>query len=782
MRRFFVCFGTIVAACVSLAVSRAAADVPEATYIFPAGAQRGTTVDVRIGGLHLHDACPIEFDASDVTAPKAIQRTQTIRFEGPLLPQPDSQRAEDYPNDYAAQLKIAADAPPGVRWWRLSTSQGVTPSQAFVVGDLPEIVEQEIEGATIAVAVETPVTVNGRIYPREDVDEWSFRGVKGRTVRCEVTAARIGSPLDSQIEILDAAGRRLAFNSDHFGADSLVLFTPPADGEYRIRIFDAAFGGLQTHVYRLTLSELPHVAAVYPLGGRRGSTTEFELAGLGVDGLKQSLVLPKDATDEHFATFKIAGKPTNTVPLDVSDFEERLEAEPNDDVEHAAALAVPSVANGRIGRAGDVDFWAVEAKAKDVIQFEVRAARLGSPVDSVVTVVDAAGLPIGTNDDLTTSEADSFVRFTAPEDGRYYLRVEDRSPNRGGAAFAYRVVAQPAGAGDFRLALTTDAASLNRNGTFKFDKLLITRLGFAGDIFLKIDGLPPGVTFTPEKIGNGRPEVTLQFKADDGLPIALHRCTVRGTAKIGDAEVSRTATVDVRPDEPPLETLRLMVAMPTPFVYSGSLTLPYAQRGTFFTRHFEIERNGFEGPIEVRLAERQMRHLQGVKGKSIVVPAGENEFDYTIYLPTFLEMGRTSRTVMTLLGEVVDEQGRKHKVSYTSGDPQRQIALIIGPGPLTIDADPATLAPTAEQPSDVQIQLDRDAAVTGPVRIELLVPPHMRGVSAEPIVVAAGETAGTLRLRFAADAGPFNFPLTLRAVHGEGLNQVVAETALEIVE
>ena len=39
----------------TLAVSRAAADVPEALYIFPAGGQRGTTVDARIGGCNLHD-------------------------------------------------------------------------------------------------------------------------------------------------------------------------------------------------------------------------------------------------------------------------------------------------------------------------------------------------------------------------------------------------------------------------------------------------------------------------------------------------------------------------------------------------------------------------------------------------------------------------------------------------------------------------------------------------------------------------------------------------------
>ena len=124
------------------------------------------------------------------------------------------------------------------------------------------------------------------MFPREDIDEWSFRAVKGQTIRCEVEAARFGSPLDSQLEIVDAAGRRLAVNSDHFGDDSLIVFTAPADGEYRVRIFDAAYGGLQPYVYRLTLSDRPHVLSTYPLGGRRGEKTTFELTGIGVESAR----------------------------------------------------------------------------------------------------------------------------------------------------------------------------------------------------------------------------------------------------------------------------------------------------------------------------------------------------------------------------------------------------------------------------------------------------------------------------------------------------------------
>src|SRR5262249_39069563 len=120
------------------------ANPPVASYIFPAGGQRGTKVAARVGGLFLHGGCGFELRGPGVQAPSRFQPTSTRWFEGPLLPLPDSQRAEDYPKDMAGTIGIDSDAPVGVRYWRLWTSQGATSSMPFVVGDLPEVVEEEI--------------------------------------------------------------------------------------------------------------------------------------------------------------------------------------------------------------------------------------------------------------------------------------------------------------------------------------------------------------------------------------------------------------------------------------------------------------------------------------------------------------------------------------------------------------------------------------------------------------------------------------------------------------
>ncbi len=118
--------------------------------------------------------------------------------------------------------------------------------------------------------------------------------------------------------------------------------------------------------------------------------------------------------------------------------------------------------------------------------------------------------------------------------------------------------------------------------------------------------------------------------------------------------------------------------------------MKYAQRGGKFVRHFTIDRGGFAGPLTVRLADRQTRHLQGVQGPTIDVPAAVSEFDYPVFLPPWMEIGRTSRTVVMAVGEVVDPDGSKHKVSFTSLNQNEQIVALVDPGQLSIELDRQT--------------------------------------------------------------------------------------------
>jgi hypothetical protein len=761
------------------------ADEPGAAYIFPAGGQRGTAIDFRVGGLCLHDGANFEMLGPGVDADAAIRPGETVWFEGPVIPLPASQALENYPKDYLGQVRLAADAPLGTRPWRLWTSQGATPALRFVVGELPEIVEQEIDGEPLPVRVALPLTINGRTFPREDVDEWEFEARAGQGVWAEVCAARIGSPVDSQLEVLDSAGRVLAENGDALGADSLVRFTAPADGVYRVRILDANFGGLQHYAYRLTISTGPRVDGIYPLGGRRGTATQFELRCSGFAQPSVEFALPADGPADWWTTLGTADAASNSFQVDLDDLEERLEAEPNDDAASAPRVSPATVCNGRIDRPGDVDLWAFAAAAGQALELDLRAARLGSPLDGVLVVLDAEGQELARADDLADGQPDCRLAFTAPADGTFVVRVEERFSTRGGPEFAYRLrIAPPVP--DYRLTLLPDALSVPRGGEAKLTVAAERLGGFNEEIKLAIDGLPAGIAVEAAAIPAGQASVQLTLKADAAAPIRASRVVVRGTAAIAGVEVQRTAALAPLPGGWPLpgaavDSALVAVALPTPFKVVGRYVVMHHPRGTTYSRRYSIERGSYEGPLVVRLADRQARHLQGVSGGTIVVPAGATEFEYPVQLPPWMEIGRTSRSTVMAVGEIVEPDGSRHQVSFTSQNQNEQIVALVDPAPLAVQLERASLSAQFEAPADVPVRVQRDPEVEGDVRLELIVPPHIDGVAAEPIVVPAGQDRATLTIRFTSGAGPFNAPLLVRAAAVWRGQPAVAEAKLTVV-
>jgi hypothetical protein len=107
------------------------------------------------------------------------------------------------------------------------------------------------------------VVVNGRIDRPGDQDVFRFEGRAGEEVVAEVFARRLDSPLDSVLQLTDAAGRQLAANDDHedkgsglltHHADSLLRAVLPKKGTYYVRLGDAQRQGGAEYGYRLRIS------------------------------------------------------------------------------------------------------------------------------------------------------------------------------------------------------------------------------------------------------------------------------------------------------------------------------------------------------------------------------------------------------------------------------------------------------------------------------------------------------------------------------------------------
>jgi hypothetical protein len=774
----------IVVLCGFSFASSVCGEEPTVSYIFPAGGQRGTAVKFHVGGHFLHGEASFRMYGRGVATGDKVREVPTLWFEGPVIPLPASQQKEDYPKDHLGEVVIAKDAPLGERLWRVWTSQGATPAMKFIVGELPEVVEDEIDGEPIPVPVTLPVTVNGRIFPREDVDIWSFTAQKGQTVWCEVQAARLGSPLESRLEIRGPQGQMLAENAGYFGSDAFVRFTAPADGIYQVRIHDSSFDGLQHYVYRLTISKGPHVEAIYPAGGRRNSELSACLIGANVHDKPVKIDLAAEPGETAaFRQVKVGDALTNPFLLEVGDLPEMLENEPNNSAAQARHADVPLVANGRIDQPGDVDCWSFKAAKGQSVQLDLRAARLGAPLDSVLKVTDASGKELARSDDLGGNETDSQLTFRAPADGTYVAQVEEQFSNRGGPRFIYRLtinnVAPPA---DFQLSLGGDALTVLRAGQARVRLDVLRSGGFNGPVELKIEGVPPGVTVSPTVIPAGQNGVQLAFKADASARIGGTELTITGSAELGPGKerVTRSARVAAPRGSLRLDQLFLAVGVPTPFKFKSTYALVHAGRGATFRKRYQLERKGYTGPLTVVLADRQARHLQGVAGPAIVIPPEANEFEYAVQLPPWLEIGRTSRTVLMAVGEIVDVDGSRHRVSFSSQAQNEQIVVLADAGPISITALKTSLLAQPRTTVELPLRIERAKEVQGPVTVQALPAKHMRGVSAEAVTVSEGQTEATLIIRFGSEPGPFNLPLLIRASGLRANDPVLAETKVEV--
>lgn len=762
---------------------------PTAHYIFPAGGQQGTTVEFKVGAQFAYENAQFDMVGDGIEAVDQIQEIETLRLRAPLLTKPLSMKPESYPRDFAGNVKIAADAAVGQRYWRFWTSQGVTPTRIFVVGDLPEVIEEEIEGAPIPQAVTLPVTVNGRIYPREDIDIWTFTAKAGTTYRLEVAARQLGSPLDMRIEILDPDGRRVDEAIGAENADPTIHFTAKTSGIHQVALNDVKFSGLLDYVYRLTLTETTHVDWVYPLGAQRGSSVKLQAGSNGRDRevLTSALQIPQRAPAAYRHVVRSAGRVANSVFLEVGDHPEQLEAEPNDEWNSLTAppAVAPTVLNGRIAKRGDRDVWAFQAHQDEKVVLDLLASRLGSPLDSVIEVLDGAGEALAEADD-GGGGTDSRLEFTPPADGVYYVCVRERFRSRGGPGFAYRLHLGLKAEPNFTLALGNDAMTLKRGEKGNIN-VSVQRYGaFKGPVRLTVENVPPHLVISETVLPADKPSVAIPVEVKEDAPISGTRLRVHGTGEHDGYRLTRAAVRPAPRGEQPLDNLIVSIALSTPFtIKSAGLYHTRGARGGTLKFPFHIERNGFKDPITVTIAGKQRRHLQGVIGKPVVVPAGISDFEYTFYLPPNMEVSRTGRVLVTGIGVVEEPDGSKHTLAFSHND-WAQLTLQTFAGRLSLTLNRGSIQLGPEKEATVRFNVTRGVGIDVPIKLELVTPRHISGISADPVTLEAEVSQGEFRIRAAKKAGAFNrgifnAPLMVRATGMLEDGYVVDEAFLDVV-
>jgi hypothetical protein len=175
----------------------------------------------------------------------------------PLAGNP-GQRLEVEPIGTASKSPVSLAVPrePGLHTVQLDINGAKTNPAALIVSSLPQSREQEPNDTPArATRITVPCGINGRIGVRRDLDHFVFTGTKGKAIRFEVRARRFGtvlqSSLDSVLEVMTPNGKTLANNDDAFGKDASLVFAPPADGDYVLRIRDLNSKGGANFVYMI---------------------------------------------------------------------------------------------------------------------------------------------------------------------------------------------------------------------------------------------------------------------------------------------------------------------------------------------------------------------------------------------------------------------------------------------------------------------------------------------------------------------------------------------------
>lgn len=116
---------------------------------------------------------------------------------------------------------------------------------------------------------------------------------------------------------------------------------------------------------------------------------------------------------------------------------ESPDKEPNDTIEGAFAVYLPSILTGAISKAGDVDHFQIRVKAGTTLAFENGGMAVGSTLQPVVGILDAEGKVLQEYGYDGGREAVQFAH-TFAKDGTYYVRVSDYEKS-GRATHAYRI-------------------------------------------------------------------------------------------------------------------------------------------------------------------------------------------------------------------------------------------------------------------------------------------------------------------------------------------------------
>lgn len=660
----------------------------------PSGVVRGGTVTLALNGANLAGASAVFFDDDAIDA--------KIVSDGKAN------------NQIKVSATLGAATRIGIHRVFAQTPHGTTGVVTFAVGDWPEVAKQATCNAlTSAQPVTPPCTIIGALATPGEADYFRFDAKAGQELVFEVVASQIRSRLNSVLTLLDAEGHTLAENNDYdYRPDSLLGYRFAKDGRYvvRIRDFENQSGGDVS--YRLNLGEFPLVTSVFPLGLQQGTAAEFTLTGFNLKQKTVRVEAPANVggrSEGRLAPKTITLPVESLHPVRVAAGEQR---EFNYNPRATGLLptvTTPGAINSRMGIS--LDTFKFLAKKGTPLIIETQARRLGSPVDSVIEVLDLTGHPIPratlrpvAETALTLSDRDS------ASSGLRLLSWTDLAINDylycGGEIM--QVVQLPLGPDeDVKL-----RSFRGQRVTF----LDTTPVAHAVNTpVYKVQIHPAGKSFAP----NGMPVFNVYYRNDDGGPLYGKDSRLTFTPPAYGEYLVNVRDARGRGPLSHRSSYRLIIREPQPdFRLSMSPEHPGVPQGGNVALTFTAERlDGFEGEIKVRLEDLPPR-FHATEG---LIQAGESTCSLALYAEADA-MTPTNKLAFRLVGNALINGAQ---VARTL-DAERGVRLLtVLPKPdLTVATDRPQVAIQPGKQVVMTARIERHNGFAGRVPVDVRNLPH----------------------------------------------------------
>ena len=469
--------------------------------------------------------------------------TSTLVIEGSnLLPEPTiilpifdlktTLKPDAKPNRLEVEFTLPADVPPGIYPLRVANTSGI--SEALLVGidHLPQLSLTETVEAL-------PVALHGRVGGPLVV-KTAFPGKAGQRVVIDVETRRLGGDISPMLHLYNPRGVQLAWaqGRDSLNGDARIETTLTADGLYRVELHEALFKGGPQNFYRLKIGDFQFADLAHPLAVSHAQPVQVAFTSFTHQVDFPAPLDPRGSHHTAFVPLPAAKNFSGPAPrVFVSEFPEVVE---NPTADPQTVVGKPPLGlNGRLATKGEEDRFLIEVQPGQKLRLEVYAQRAGSPLDAVLTVRNAQGGQLATNDD-NQNLPDPQLDFTVPAKmDRLQVSLRDLV-GRAGPECLYRIVVTPVDYPDFSLQLLHDTAFAPQNGTAML-RVRATRRNFNGPITLSIPGLPPNISLSGAEIPAGATDALLTLTASADAPLQQWVTQIAGHATQGDVKLSRAA-------------------------------------------------------------------------------------------------------------------------------------------------------------------------------------------------------------------------------------------------